>query len=66
MIELEASEDLKRTETILFQRENREYDNENKQKEDRNQCLHLKRINFEKEHQNKCKREEAERKEQEL
>lgn len=48
-IELMASEELKKTEVILFEKETREYENEHKMKEERDLVKHLKRVNFEKE-----------------
>jgi hypothetical protein len=48
-IELMAGEELKKTEVILFEKENKEYEIENKIKEERDLVKHLKRVNFEKE-----------------
>ena len=61
-----ASEELKKTECILFDKENKQYECENTMKDDKSQILHLKRINYEKEHELKCKREEVKRKDDEL
>lgn len=44
-----AGEELKKTEVILFEKENKEYEIENKIKEERDLVKHLKRVNFEKE-----------------
>ena len=61
-----ASEELKKTETMLFDRENKEYEQESNQKTIKTDTLHLKRTNFEKENEVNCKREECERKEIQL
>jgi small-conductance mechanosensitive channel len=61
-----ASEELKKTEIIIFEKENKEYELEIKLKDDKGLILHLKRINYEKEHELKCKRDDVKRKEQEV
>lgn len=43
-----AGEELKKTETVIFDKENREYEGESKSKEEKGKALHLKRINYEK------------------
>lgn len=58
-VEILASEELKKTECILFEKENREYDNETKYKELKNTIIHLKRANAEKEDEVRCKRDEV-------
>ena len=61
-----ASEELKKTECLLFDKENREYDTETKQKDLKTAILHLKRANLEKEDELRCLRDEVQRKDRQL
>jgi len=62
-VELLASEELKKTECLLFDKENREYETETKYKDMKNTMMHLRRVIAEKEDEVRCKRDEANRKE---
>jgi small-conductance mechanosensitive channel len=61
-----ASEELKKTEIIIFEKENKEYELEIKLKDDKGLILHLKRINYEKEHELQDEEERLRRLEEEI
>ena len=61
-----ASEELRKTETILFEKETRELDFEHRAKDLRAAIAHLKRVTGEKEDELRCKKDEIKRKREQL
>jgi len=65
-IEAMASEELRKLETILFEKETREYEFENRAREKRQAISHLKRVTAEKEDELRCLRDEIKRKQAQI
>ena len=61
-----ACEELRKLETILFEKETREYDFETKAREQRQAVTHLKRTTGEKEDELRCLRDEIKRKQTQI